>query len=77
MDQDRAAEAMLADTVTAALLVALDALAPAERLAFVLHEVFAVTFDQIASIIGQTPEAARRLVTDARRRVQNPTSWSP
>ncbi len=77
LDQrNSAAEAMLADAVGAALLAALDSLSPAERFAFVLHDLFAVPFDEIAPIVGQSPEAARRLVTTARRRVQNPTLWS-
>ena len=74
--RDSGAETVLADRACAALLVALDALAPAERLAFVLHVVFAMPFDEIAAIVGQSPEAARRLVTTARRRVQDPTLWS-
>ncbi len=77
MDQERVAEATLADSVTAALLVSLDSLNPGERLAFVLRDVFAVPFDEIAPIIGQSPKEARRLVATARRRVQSPTSWSP
>lgn len=64
------AEALLADSVGLALLVVLDRLDPAERLAFVLHDMFAVPFDEIASIVGRTPEAARQLASRARRRVQ-------
>jgi RNA polymerase sigma factor (sigma-70 family) len=63
-------EAVLADSVGVALLIVLDRLEPAERLAFVLHDMFAVPFDEIASIIGRTPEAARQLASRARRRVQ-------
>jgi RNA polymerase sigma factor (sigma-70 family) len=63
-------EALLAEGVGLALLVVLDTLAPAERLAFVLHDMFAVPFDQIASIVGRTPTAARQLASRARRRVQ-------
>src|SRR6266487_1281154 len=63
-------EAMLADTVGSALLVVLDTLAPAERLAFVLHDMFAVPFDQIGPIVGRSPDAAKMLASRARRRVQ-------
>jgi RNA polymerase sigma-70 factor, ECF subfamily len=63
-------EALLGDSVGLALLVVLDALTPAERLAFVLHDVFAVPFDEIAPIVGRTPTAARQLASRARRRVQ-------
>ncbi len=63
-------EAMLADSVGLALLVVLDKLTPAERLAFVLHDMFAVSFDEIGSIVGRTPAAARQLASRARRRVQ-------
>jgi RNA polymerase sigma factor (sigma-70 family) len=63
-------EAMLADTVGLALLVVLDTLAPAERLAFVLHDMFDVPFDEIAAIVGRSPTAARQLASRARRRVQ-------
>ena len=61
---------MLADSVGLALLVVLDKLEPAERLAFVLHDLFAVPFDEIATIVGRSPEAARQLASRARRRVQ-------
>jgi RNA polymerase sigma-70 factor (ECF subfamily) len=64
-------EALLGDSVGLALLVVLDALTPAERLAFVLHDVFAVPFDEIAPIVGRTPAAARQLASRARRRVQD------
>ncbi|HZM57091.1 MAG TPA: sigma-70 family RNA polymerase sigma factor [Acidimicrobiales bacterium] len=63
-------EAILADSVGLALLVVLDTLAPAERLAFVLHDLFAVPFEEIAPIVGRTPAAARQLASRARRRLQ-------
>ncbi|SEG29059.1 RNA polymerase sigma-70 factor, ECF subfamily [Actinacidiphila yanglinensis] len=63
-------EVLLADSVGLALLVVLDTLAPAERLSFVLHDMFAVPFDDIAPIVGRTPTAARQLASRARRRVQ-------
>ena len=63
-------EAVLADSVGLALLVVLDTLAPAERLAFVLHDMFGVDFDEIARVVGKTPAAARQLASRARRRVQ-------
>src|SRR6266498_785543 len=63
-------EALLADSVGLALLVVLDTLDPAERLAFVLHDMFAVPFDEIASIVDRSPAAARQLASRARRRVQ-------
>jgi RNA polymerase sigma-70 factor (ECF subfamily) len=63
-------EALLADSVGLALLVVLDSLAPAERLAFVLHDMFAVPFSEIAPIVGTTPTAARQLASRARRRVR-------
>jgi RNA polymerase sigma factor (sigma-70 family) len=63
-------EALLAEGVGLALLVVLETLAPAERLAFVLHDMFAVPFDEIAPIVGRTPAAARQLASRARRRVQ-------
>jgi RNA polymerase sigma factor (sigma-70 family) len=63
-------EVLLADSVGLALLVVLEALSPPERLAFVLHDVFGVPFDQIAPIVERTPEAARQLAARARRRVQ-------
>lgn len=63
-------EAALADSVGLALLVVLQKLAPAERLSFVLHDMFAVSFEEIAAIVGRTPEAARQLASRARRRVQ-------
>jgi RNA polymerase sigma factor (sigma-70 family) len=63
-------EALLAEEVGPALLVVLETLAPAERLAFVLHDLFAVPFDEIAAILGRTEAAARQLASRARRRVQ-------
>jgi RNA polymerase sigma factor (sigma-70 family) len=69
-------QALLADSVGLALLVVLETLDPAERLAFVLHDMFAVPFDDIAVIVDRTPAAARQLASRARRRVQGgaPTS---
>ncbi|MEV4417579.1 sigma-70 family RNA polymerase sigma factor [Catellatospora sp. NPDC049609] len=63
-------EAVLADSMGLALLVVLDTLSPAERLAFVLHDLFAVPFDEVAPVIGKSPDAARQLASRARRRVQ-------
>jgi len=63
-------QALLADAVGLALQVVLQELAPAERLAFVLHDIFAVPFDQIAAIVDRSPNAARLLASRARRRVQ-------
>ncbi len=63
-------EALLADSVGLALLVVLEMLAPAERLAFVLHDLFGVPFDEIGPIVGRSPTAARQLASRARRRVQ-------
>ncbi len=63
-------EVLLGDSVGLAMLVVLDSLAPAERIAFVLHDVFAMPFDEIAPIVGRTPTAARQLASRARRRVQ-------
>lgn len=65
-------EAVFADSVGMALLVVLDTLSPAERLAFVMHDMFDVSFDEIASIIGRSPAAARQLASRARRRVRGP-----
>jgi RNA polymerase sigma-70 factor (ECF subfamily) len=67
---DPAEEAVLADSVGLALLVVLDTLAPAERLAFVLHDLFDVPFDEIAPIVDRSPAAARQLASRARRRVR-------
>jgi RNA polymerase sigma factor (sigma-70 family) len=69
-ESDPEHRAMLADAVGLALFVVLDTLPPAERLAFVLHDVFAVPFDQIAPIVDRTPEATRKLASRARRRIQ-------
>ena len=63
-------EALLADSMGQALLIVLGTLAPAERLAFVLHDMFDVPFDEIAPIVGRSPAAARKLASRARRRVQ-------
>ena len=63
-------EALLADSVSLALLVVLDTLAPAERLAFVLHDMFALPFEEIAPMVGRSPAAARQLASRARRRVR-------
>jgi RNA polymerase sigma factor (sigma-70 family) len=63
-------EAVLADSVGLALLVVLETLTPAERLAFVLHDMFAVPFEEIAEVVGRTPAAARQLASRARRRVR-------
>src|ERR687895_1902285 len=63
-------EALLADSVGLALLLVLETLNPAERLAFVLHDMFAVPFDEIATIVDRSPEAARQLASRARRRVR-------
>jgi RNA polymerase sigma factor (sigma-70 family) len=63
-------EALMADSVGLALLVVLETLSPAERLAFVLHDTFGIPFDEIAPIVGRTPTAARQLASRARRRVR-------
>ena len=67
---DPEGEAVLADSVGVALLVVLDMLAPAERLAFVLHDLFGMPFDEIGSIVGRSPAAAKQLASRARRRVR-------
>ena len=69
-DFDPEHQVLLADSVGLALFVVLDTVPPAERLAFVLHDVFAVPFDEIASIVDRSPEAARKLASRARRRIQ-------
>ena len=69
-DTDPEHEALLADSVGLALLVVLETLSPPERLAFVLHDIFAVPFDEIAPIVDRSPEAARQLASRARRRVR-------
>jgi len=70
-------EALLADSVGLALLVVLDRLTPAERLAFVLHDMFAVPFEEIAQIVGRSAEATRQLASRARRRVRGATAPDP
>jgi RNA polymerase sigma factor (sigma-70 family) len=67
-------EALMAESVGLALLVVLETLAPAERLAFVLHDIFDVSFDEIAGIVGRTPAAARQLASRGRRRVRGNAS---
>jgi RNA polymerase sigma factor (sigma-70 family) len=69
-------EALLADSVGLALLVVLETLSPPERLAFVLHDIFAMPFDEIAPIVDRSPEAARQLASRARRRVQGANTAS-
>src|SRR6478672_9159538 len=69
-DGDPESDAMRADSVGLALLVVLETLEPAERLAFVLHDVFGMTFEEIAKIVDRSPVAARQLASRARRRVQ-------
>jgi RNA polymerase sigma factor (sigma-70 family) len=69
-DTDPEHQALLADSVGLALLVVLDTLGPAERLAFVLHDMFGVPFEEIAPIVGRSPAAARQLASRARRRVR-------
>jgi RNA polymerase sigma-70 factor (ECF subfamily) len=68
--EDSARDALLADSVGLALLVVLDKLAPAERVAFVLHDMFDLPFEDIASIVGRSPAATRQLASRARRRVR-------
>jgi RNA polymerase sigma factor (sigma-70 family) len=63
-------EAILADSISLALLVVLETLAPSERLAFVLHDLFDVPFDEIAEVVGKTPAAARQMASRARRRLR-------
>ena len=70
---DPESEALLADSVGIAMLVVLETLTPAERLAFVLHDMFGVSFDEIASILGRSPDATRQLASRARRRVRGAT----
>jgi RNA polymerase sigma factor (sigma-70 family) len=71
---DPAEEAVLADSVGLALLVVLDTLTPAERLAFVLHDMFAMPFDEIGRVLGRSAESARQLASRARRRVRGAPS---
>ncbi|HEX8968671.1 MAG TPA: sigma-70 family RNA polymerase sigma factor [Chloroflexota bacterium] len=70
-------EALLADSVGLALLVVLDTLSPAERLAFVLHDMFELPFEEIAGLLGRTPAAARQLASRARRRVKGADLRAP
>jgi RNA polymerase sigma factor (sigma-70 family) len=70
-------DALLADSVGLALMIVLDRLAPAERLAFVLHDMFDLSFEEIASIIGRSPIAARQLASRARKRVRGGPAPSP
>ncbi len=74
---DPEAEALLADSVGLALLVVLDTLAPAERVAFVLHDIFDVPFEEIAPMVGRSETAARQLASRARRRVQRAGAPGP
>ena len=69
-DADPLDEALLAESVGTALMVVLDRLGPAERVAFVLHDVFGVPFDDVAEILGRTPDSSRQLASRARRRLQ-------
>ena len=71
---DPESEAVLADSVGLALLVVLDTLTPAERLAFVLHDMFAVSFTEVAAVLGRSPDATRQLASRARRRVRGASS---
>src|SRR5438105_13300912 len=73
---DPEGEALLADSVGVALLVVLDALTPAERLVFVLHDLFGMPFDEIGSIVGRSPAAAKQLASRARRRVRGSPATS-
>jgi RNA polymerase sigma factor (sigma-70 family) len=70
-ESDPEVEALLADSIGLALLVVLDLLAPAERVAFVLHDMFAVPFEQVAPIVGRSAAAARQLASRARRRMRS------
>lgn len=70
LDESPERDAVMSDSVGIALLVVLETLTPAERLAFVLHDVFAVSFDEIADVVGKTPAATRQLASRARRRVR-------
>jgi RNA polymerase sigma factor (sigma-70 family) len=75
LDEDPAEHALLAESVGMALLVILDTLLPAERLAFVLHDVFAVPFGEVGRILDRTPDAAKQLASRARRRLRG--TWPP
>jgi RNA polymerase sigma-70 factor (ECF subfamily) len=74
---DPVEELLLADSVGSALLIVLDTLSPAERLAFVLHDMFDVPFEEIAPMVGRTPEATRQLASRARRRVKQADLRTP
>jgi RNA polymerase sigma factor (sigma-70 family) len=76
-DGDPEHEAVLVESVGRAMLVVLDTLGPAERVAFVLHDVFAVPFDQIAAVVDRTPSAAKKLASRARHRVRGATTTPP
>lgn len=76
-DSDPERQALLADSVSLALLVVLDTLTPAERLAFVLHDMFDLPFDDIAPLVSRSPAAARQLASRARRRVRGVDTSSP
>jgi len=76
-DDDPEQQALLADSVSLALLVVLDSLGPAERLAFVLHDMFGVPFDEIAPLVERTPAATRQLASRARRRVRGNAPPAP
>jgi RNA polymerase sigma-70 factor (ECF subfamily) len=77
VQDDPAEHAVLADSVGLALLVVLDALSPSERLAFVLHDIFAVPFDQIGPILDRSPAAAKQLASRARHRLQGTSDQAP
>ena len=77
VDDDPAEHALLADSVGIALLVVLDTLSPAERLAFVLHDVFAVPFEQIGPILDRSPAAAKQLASRARHRLRDAPAHAP
>jgi RNA polymerase sigma factor (sigma-70 family) len=70
-------EALLADSLGLALLVVLEELSPAERLAYVLHDMFSVPFEQIGAILERSPEAARQLASRARRRIRSANTTTP
>jgi RNA polymerase sigma factor (sigma-70 family) len=77
VEVDPEQEALLSDSVGLALLVVLDTLSPPERLAFVLHDMFDLGFDEIAAVVGKSPAAARQLASRARRRVRGSTVPCP
>ncbi|HJP80144.1 MAG TPA: sigma-70 family RNA polymerase sigma factor [Pseudonocardiaceae bacterium] len=76
-DADPEQDAVLADSISIALLIVLETLNPTERLAFVLHDLFAMPFEEIGPIVGRNPAAARQLASRARRRVQGASSHTP